>query len=139
MPDKVFLDSNILIYAFSETEPDKRDVARKLWRRPDAWVSTQVLNEVANVLIRKFRLPFADVRKPIDQIVLTLPVFTVNVATIRKALALAEEHPHSFFDALMLATATDLGCTTLYSEDLQHQGIINSVRIINPFLTAAQD
>ncbi len=139
MPDKVFLDSNILIYAFSNSEPDKRDIARKLWRRPNAQVSTQVINEVANVLTRKFRLSFADVHKTVDQIVLTLPVFTVNVATIRKALTLAEKHPHSFFDALMLATAAHLECTTLYSEDLQHQGIIHGVRIINPFLTAVQD
>jgi len=134
MPDKVFLDSNILIYAFSKSESKKCGIARKLWCRPDAWVSTQVINEVANVLSRKFNVPFADISKTVDQIIQTLPIFTVDVDIVRKALTLAEQHPHSYFDALILATASHLGCSTLYSEDLQHQGVIGGVRIINPFL-----
>ena len=97
MPGRVFLDSNVLIYAYSETEPEKRASARDLWRLPDAWVSTQVLNEVANVLNRKFRLPFADVGRVMLQITRALPVCTVDVAIIHDAIALAPRHPPQLF------------------------------------------
>ena len=133
IPGRIFLDSNILIYAFSGTEPEKRTIARDLWRLPDAWVSTQALNDVANVLSRKFRLSFKDVGGVVEQITQTLPVLTVDMAIIREAIMLAERHPRSYFDALMLAAASHLGCETLYSEDLQHQGLIQGVRILNPF------
>jgi len=138
MPAKAFLDTNVLIYAFSESEPDKRATARRLWLLPETWISTQVLNETCNVLTRKFKLPFAEVAATLDQIVQTLPVLTIDIDIIRKALALAEQHPHSYFDALMLAAAAHLGCATLYSEDLQDGGLIQGVRIINPFKSANQ-
>lgn len=133
MPAKTFLDTNILVYAFSESEPHKRATARRLWLLPDTWISTQVLNETCNGLTRKFRLPFGDVAATIDQIVQTLPVLTITIDIIRQALTLAQQHPHSYFDALMLAAAAHLGCETLYSEDLQDGGLIQGVRILNPF------
>lgn len=138
MPASAFLDTNVLIYAFSESEPDKRTIARRLWLTPQTWISTQVINETCSVLTRKFKLPFADVAATIDQIVQTLPVLTVDIEVIRKALALAEQHPHSYFDALMLAAAAHIGCETLYSEDLQDGGLIKGLRIINPFAAATQ-
>lgn len=134
MPDRIFLDSNIIVYAFSKSEPEKREIARNLWCQPGAWVSTQVVNEVANVLIRKFRLPIADVSLVIDQIIRTLPILTVDVEIIRKAFAIANRHPHSYFDALMLAAASHLRCHILYSEDLHHNCVLFGVHIINPFL-----
>ncbi len=135
MPARIFLDSNILIYAFSESEPEKRAVARDLWRHSDAWISTQVINEVSNVLSRKFKVAFRDVDRVVDEITRTLPVLTVDLTIIREAIALAQRHPHSYFDALMLAAAAHLECETLYSEDLQHGGRIGGVRILNPFIT----
>lgn len=134
MPGRAFLDSNILIYAFSKSEPEKREIARNLWCRPGAWVSTQVINEVANVLIRKFRLPVSDASLVIDQIIQILPILTVDVEIIRKAFTIANRHPHSYFDALMLAAASHLRCHTLYSEDLHHDSLVFGVHVINPFL-----
>jgi predicted nucleic acid-binding protein len=78
---------------------------------------------------------FRDVDKVVDEITRTLPVLTVDLTIIREAIALAQRHPHSYFDALMLAAAAHLECETLYSEDLQHGGRIQGVRIFNPFIT----
>ncbi|HMT92492.1 hypothetical protein [uncultured Thiothrix sp.] len=47
MPAKFFLDSNVLIYLYSEDEPEKATLALKCAQQPDAWISTQVLNEVS--------------------------------------------------------------------------------------------
>jgi predicted nucleic acid-binding protein len=56
MPDdKVFLDSNVLIYIYSFDEPDKRAVAISLCDH-NAVISFQVLNEISNVLTGKFSL-----------------------------------------------------------------------------------
>jgi predicted nucleic acid-binding protein len=133
MPAKSFLDTNVLIYAFSASEPEKRSTARRLWLMPETWISTQVINETCSILTRKFKLPFQEAAIAVEQMVRTLPVLTVDVAIIRKALALAEQHPHNFYDALMLAAAVHLGCETLYSEDLQDGATIYGVRIIDPF------
>ncbi len=44
MPARAFLDTNVLIYAFSESEPEKRAIARPLGLVPETWISTQVIN-----------------------------------------------------------------------------------------------
>ena len=134
MPDRCFLDSNILIYAFSETEPEKRDIARRLWQQPDAWISTQVINEVSNVLARKFQLGWGEIDHVVSAMAETLNVHVVDLATIRRAIVIAGDHPHSFFDALMLASANLVNSAVIYSEDMQHGAVIGGVRIVNPFI-----
>ena len=57
MPDKVFIDTNVLIYAYSEDEPDKRQRAIDCVRSGEAWISTQVLNETIRDL-RFDNVPF---------------------------------------------------------------------------------
>lgn len=44
-----------------------------------------------------------------------------------------ELHHFSFWDALIIQTAISAGCSTLFSEDLQHRQHINNLQIINPF------
>jgi predicted nucleic acid-binding protein len=58
MSDKVFIDTNILIYAFSEDEPQKQQIALSLIESVtyDATISNQVINELANVFLKKFKL-----------------------------------------------------------------------------------
>jgi len=111
MPDKVFIDTNVLIYGYSEDEPDKRQRAIDCVGSGEAWISTQVLNETINVL-----------------------KLLVSVNTIEMALNLAERYQYSYFDSLILASALEAGCQILYSEDLQDgQRIENQLMIINPF------
>lgn len=137
MPADFFLDSNIMIYAFSGTEPEKRDRARALLEISGIWVSTQVLNELANVMAKKFHQPFPAIRQAIEQIVTVVEVHAVGIDDVRRALSLAERYRYSYYDSLILATAISLGCTTLYTEDMQHgQSIDKTLTIINPFETA---
>jgi predicted nucleic acid-binding protein len=62
MSDRVFLDTNILIYGYSQDEPDKQQRAIDCVQSGDVWISTQVLNETINVLKRKFLLEYAQIR-----------------------------------------------------------------------------
>lgn len=134
MPADLFLDSNILIYAFSGTEPEKRDRARALLEMSGTWISAQVLNELANVMAKKFHQPFTAIRQAIEQIVAVVEVHAVGIDDIRCALSLAERYRYSYYDSLILGTAISLGCTTLYTEDMQHGQLIDeTLTIVNPF------
>ena len=134
MPDKVFIDTNVLIYGYSEDEPDKRQRAIDCVRSGEAWISTQVLNETINVLKRKFSLSYSQIRDAVQELSEGFPIVLVSVNTIEMALNLAERYQYSYFDSLILASALEAGCQILYSEDLQHgQRIENQLMIVNPF------
>jgi predicted nucleic acid-binding protein len=134
MPAKVFLDSNVLIYLYSEDESEKADLAQQCAQEPDAWISTQVLNEVSNVLRRKQQQAYPDILKVIQELQGNFQVTTVTTQTIEQALLLGERYRYSYFDSLMLASALEQGCTVLYSEDMQHEQVIEgSLRIVDPF------
>ena len=60
MNDKVFLDTNILVYAYSNTEPDKQAIARNIIAENESYISTQVLQELTNTLTRKFHNSWND-------------------------------------------------------------------------------
>jgi predicted nucleic acid-binding protein len=134
MPDKVFIDTNVLIYAYSEDEPDKRQRVIDCVRSGEAWISTQVLNETINVLKRKFSLSYSQIRDAVQEVSKGFPIILVSVNTIEMALNLAERYQYSYFDSLILASALEAGCQILYSEDLQDgQRIENQLMIVNPF------
>ena len=130
---KPFLDSNVLIYLYSADEPGKRKVAMSLCSSP-AVISSQVLNEVANVLTLKFKLASDDVLAKIDEIADRLELSIVSLSTIRKALQIKRAYRYSYFDSLMLASALENQCDILYSEDFQDGQIVEDrLRITNPF------
>ncbi|MCA2702875.1 MAG: PIN domain-containing protein [Microcystis sp. M179S2] len=134
MPDQVFIDTNVLIYGYSEDEPDKRQRAIDCVRSGETWISTQVLNETINVLKRKFSLSYSQIRDAVQEVSKGFPIILVSVNTIEMALNLAERYQYSYFDSLILASALEAGCQILYSEDLQDgQRIENQLMIVNPF------
>jgi predicted nucleic acid-binding protein len=61
--DKEFIDTNIVVYAYSPGEPDKRLVARELFKKSRPVVSTQVLGEFSTVLRKKFRCEYAEIAR----------------------------------------------------------------------------
>ena len=136
MSDKVFFDTNVLIYSYSSTEEEKQQIAHQCVadNRGTAWVSTQVLNEFNNVLYRKFSLSYRDILSAMTELEGIFQITLVSSQTIRQALLLGERYQYSYFDSLILASALEQGCTTLYSEDMQSgQKIAGQLEIINPF------
>jgi predicted nucleic acid-binding protein len=134
MPGRHFLDTNILLYLYSEDEPDKQAVARTLTIGDRPWISTQVLCEMANVLRRKFGLEYSNVAAAIEEVRSACEVATITVETIARALELGSRYRYSFFDSLIIAAALECGCDTLVSEDFQHGFVAESrLTIRNPF------
>ena len=133
MSAQVFLDTNVLIYAFAENSA-KLDVAERLVNGGGV-VSVQILNELTNALRRKFGFSFPEIRKIIDSVLMTCPdPLPLTLGTHRTASRICERYGYSVYDGLILAAAVEAGCSKLLTEDLQHGQVVEGVRIENPFL-----
>lgn len=126
------IDTNIAIYALS-TEA-KADRAGELLRTC-AFLSVQVLNEYANVGLRKRRDSYKVVEADLADLRNAVPLIVpIRNQANCNALKLAERYQLSFYDALMLAVAAEGGARTIYSEDMQHGLLVEgSLRVLDPF------
>ncbi|HSO07522.1 MAG TPA: PIN domain-containing protein [Pelomicrobium sp.] len=135
-----FIDSNVFIYLFDETDPRKRGIADALVGRAlesgHGQISFQVVQETLNVITRKLATPVTphDAQRFLDRVLAPLWRVMPSLALYRRALDLQARHRHGLYDALIIAAALEAGCDRLYSEDLQHGQRIDSLTIENPFL-----
>ena len=138
-----FLDSNVLVYLFDETEPRKYEVAQQLVRNAIAEgtsiVSFQVVQEVLNLLTGKFASPATPDRAHDALANVLLPLWRVmpSEALYSRALEVQSRYRYSFYDSLIIAAALASGCTRLLSEDLQDGQRIEGLTIENPFRALA--
>ncbi len=133
-----FLDTNVLVYAFDNDEPEKQAQARHLMREhPDAVISTQVLLEWYSVVTRKFSPPMpADVAAQALAALSDLAVVPADAELVLRAAETSSVHQVSIWDAMIIETASLAGCETLFSEDLSDGLSIRGVTIRNPFGSA---
>ena len=133
--DKVFIDTNVLVYAYSIDEPQKQQVVQTLVSsQSPLYISTQVINEFANVMLRKAVLHSAALLTVIQELDQRFYIATIDTNTITQALLLVQRYHYSYFDSLMLATAIQIGCNKIYTEDLHtQQQIEQQLLIVNPF------
>lgn len=69
MQDKIFLDTNIIIYCYSNSEIEKQIICRELFEKYNELnISKQVINEITNILFKKFKLSSSDIKNTIEQI-----------------------------------------------------------------------
>ncbi len=129
-----FFDANILAYIYDSAEPEKCWIAIELLPKAHAVASTQVVGELSNVLSGKFHFSWSAIAEVISQVTAKVTIHTVSSSTIFKAIALAERYKYSYYDSLILASAIEPCCSVLYSEDFQHDQLIEGVRITDPFL-----
>jgi predicted nucleic acid-binding protein len=137
MTDRVFFDTNILVYFHDTREPDKQRVAEQLLRTHLAdrrlVLSTQVLQEFFVTVTQKLRaVPAAQAKALISDYSKT-HVVTVNPGHILDAIDLQERYQLSFWDGLILAAAKSAGAAVLCSEDFAHGEAYDGVRVENPF------
>ena len=127
-------DTNIVIYAF--TAGPKQAAARNVLAGGGV-ISAQVLNEFVNVMRKKRGAAWSDIDDALRVILTHFPdVIPITKEINAAALALARDHSFAFYDALIVAAASEAGCDTLYSEDMQHGRSIGSLAIVNPFVGA---
>lgn len=136
MSERVFVDTNILVYADDLDAGTKREVAQDLLKEAittrTAVFSTQVLQEYFVVATRKLGVESARARRKVE-LLATSDVVRVDVPEILGAIDLHRLHGLSFWDGLIVRSAATAGCKRLLSEDLQHGRVLEGVRIENPF------
>ncbi|MBZ5569385.1 MAG: PIN domain-containing protein [Acidobacteriia bacterium] len=136
MSARSFFDTNVLVYADDKGAPAKQRRAVELVaehrRGRTGVVSIQVLQEYFVAVTRKLRVDAALARRKVE-LLAEFDVVAADVGDVLAAIDLHRLHGFSFWDALILRTAKEAGCRTIFSEDWQHAREVDGVRIINPF------
>jgi len=132
--ERGFIDTNVLVYNQTDDDPGKA-LQTEAVILPGNVISVQVLNELANVLVRKARWPWEAVRESLTLTRAILEVVPLTEDIHESGLRLAERYSLSIYDAMIVAAALESGCDVLWSENMQDGQIIEGrLRIRNPFL-----
>jgi len=135
--ERVFIDTNVWVYAVDAADQAKRERARAVVApRDDAHITTssQVLSEFYTVVTRKLASPMSEelAAQMVDQLS-QLPVVPVDVDLVLRAVAGSRAWNISLWDALIIRAAEVAGCAVVLSEDLADGATYGSVRVSNPF------
>ena len=138
MIDRYFLDTNIFVYTFDNSAPEKRERAKNLVRdalKGVGCISWQIIQEFCNVALRKFRKPMGaeELRDYQDRVLFALCTVWPEESLYREALAAGVETGYSWYDSLILVSALRSDSQILYSEDLQHGRKFHGLKIVDPF------
>jgi len=140
MKDKYFIDTNIFVYSFDNDNVQKRDISLNLisdaLTKSKGIISYQVVQEFINVAIKKFKVPLHvdDCRKYLTVVLEPLCEVYSSIDLYHRAIEIVERWQYSFYDSLIIAAALKSECSTIYTEDLQHDQKIFQLQIINPFM-----
>lgn len=138
MPASAFLDTNVLVYSIAKDDA-RSEIAEALLAAGGV-VSVQVLNEFVATARRKLGMSWGEITEALDAIRTLCPSpRIITIDTHDKALALAQSHGFHIYDALIVASALEADCDTLYSEDLQDGRVLEKrLTIRNPFETITE-
>ena len=138
MTDRIFIDTNILVYTLDNDNAAKQIKAKSIldqfYRDHNFRLSTQVVQEFCNVVLKKIEPSIPE--KELSDFIETFPpdqIELINIITITKALSLKDQFKYSVRDCLIIASAITSGCNILFTEDLQDRHRIENLQIINPF------
>ena len=138
MSDKVFVDTNVIVYSRDTTEPFKQKQAdnwlRHLWSNQSGCISFQVLNEYYVTVTNKLKpgLSRTEAREDIRNLLAWKPA-VIEQIVIQSAWSIQDHYGYSWWDCLILAAALKQHCRYVLSEDMQHGQQIEGLEIISPF------
>jgi predicted nucleic acid-binding protein len=132
MPGR-FIDSNVLLYLVLDNGTKAARVRAVLGL--GCTISVQVLNETTNVLRRKYKMPWDEVREFLALVTGVTEIVSLDVSIHEIGINIAERFGYSVYDSMIIAAAMQSNCTIVFSEDMQHgQTIDGLVKITNPFI-----
>lgn len=136
MNGNILIDTNLWIYLYAKTPQAKYLKVRQIVDENFSFivVSVQVLGELYHVLTRKNFCIREEAKRIILETTDVFPILEIDALNVANALDINEKYGFSYWDSLLIATALHNDCRILYSEDMQHNQLIeDKVRIINPF------
>lgn len=135
MSDKIFIDTNILIYSIDNSDGFKnltaKSIVNELSNRKGV-ISTQVLQEFYNIITKKMKCPKENAKELLKTLSECFDVHKNSVSDILRAVDISIKTQFSFWDSLIISAAFSSGCGTLYSEDLNDGQNVDGVLIKNP-------
>ncbi|MEQ8686418.1 MAG: PIN domain-containing protein [Imperialibacter sp.] len=131
---KAAIDTNVLIYLYDQSSNHKRTIAEKLVS-DGPFISGQVISEFLNTTRRLLSLPKRQILDKCIQLIDNCRVMPIEKSTLVASLFLIEKYDFQLFDSLIVASALESGCKTAYSEDMQHELVVEErLKILNPFI-----
>jgi predicted nucleic acid-binding protein len=133
----IFVDSNVLLYAVDEADPNKQKAASNwraaLWKSRRGRVSFQVLSEFYVNAVRKRPAAHEEARAEVRDLLAWNPV-EADAAMLERGWKLQDRYRLSYWDALIVAAANAASCRYLLTEDLQAGQELDGIEVVNPFL-----
>jgi len=136
MRDRVFIDSNIFLYAFNDADLQKhtRAIEAIISSNYESVISVQIINEVSNNMLKKLNFSNSEVKEFIVDSYQRYEVQTITKEIFTNACDIRDSYNVSYYDSLILSAALFCECQYILSEDMQHkQSIFDKLTIINPF------
>jgi predicted nucleic acid-binding protein len=136
----VFVDTNVLVYARDASDLEKQSTAKAwmehLWTSATGRLSVQVLQEYYVTVTRKLQpgLPTDEAREDVRDLAAWRPV-RIDEAIVDSAWRVEDRFELSFWDSLIVAAAHAASCEVLLTEDLEHDLVIDGLRVADPFRT----
>lgn len=140
MSGRFFLDTNIFVYSFDESAPEKArralDLICRAVKTGKGIVSFQVVQEFFNVALKRFASPMttSEAQTYLNTVFRPLLVTHSSNTLYAEALRVKDRYHLSWYDSLIVTSAMETECGTLYTEDLQDGQQFGHVRITNPFV-----
>jgi len=136
--DKIFVDTNVLVYAFDISAGIKHKKAEEIvgncWRLENGIISSQVLEELFVCLTKKIPAPIdSGIARQIIKDFLKWKTVVVGGDIILEAIDIHERYKYSFWDSMIIASALDGEANIIFSEDFSNQQAIDGIIIKNPF------
>jgi predicted nucleic acid-binding protein len=133
--NKIFLDTNILLYIYATDADEKTKIAEKIVLDHDnLTISTQVLFEFSNIMHKKLKQDSVAIDSALEEFNAAFNIAIIRYETIRNALQIVSRYKYSLPDSLIIVTALEYNCDILFSEDMHHNQLIDhNLKIINPF------
>jgi len=136
---KVFVDTNIIVYAYDVSAGEKHrkavEIMKDIWSTGYGIISSQVLQEFFVNVTRKIAKPLNVLTaKEIVKDLLKWKTVSINGEIILEAIDIHNEHKYSFWDSAIIAAAIEGGAGVLLSEDLTNKHQIKGRVIKNPFI-----
>jgi len=138
MKDKVFFDTNILVYAYDKHDPAKQHIAKDLLldhiRKQNGYVSLQVFGEFFNVVTKRIANPLSseEARQAISHLSI-LNVVSMDIDLMHRAIDNHQKYQTTYWDSLIIAAAARSNCIKLFSEDFNATQIYDGILLENPF------
>lgn len=131
--EKIFIDSNILVYLL-EQDRERRDLVLGFSNK-GYLLSTQVISENINTCLKKLKMTKEESFEHGNYLFNSYNLVIITKEIIKRAFKISVRYKYSYWDSMILAAALENDCNTLYSEDMQHNQLIDEkLKIVNPFL-----